>query len=194
MTVVHVERQPDGAPARRDRVARCSSVRSKRRACASRWPRRPRRSSATDRVRAVRFADGTRDRRGPRRDGGGRAPEHRARERRRACIASARSSSTTRCRPTIRASMPWANACSIARRRSVSSRRSGIRRACAGAHLAGAGHRRYVQRATATKLKVTGIDLYSAGDFIGGGEQRGPRAARSAPRHLQASRARRRAV
>ncbi|MDR5768527.1 MULTISPECIES: NAD(P)/FAD-dependent oxidoreductase [unclassified Caballeronia] len=38
----------------------------------------------------------------------------------------------------------------------------------AGAHLAGAGHRRYVQRATATKLKVTGVDLYSAGDFIGG--------------------------
>ncbi|MEX3761643.1 NAD(P)/FAD-dependent oxidoreductase [Paraburkholderia phenoliruptrix] len=37
-----------------------------------------------------------------------------------------------------------------------------------GAHLAGAGHRRYVQRATATKLKVTGVDLYSAGDFIGG--------------------------
>ena len=37
-----------------------------------------------------------------------------------------------------------------------------------GAHLAGAGHRRYVQQATATKLKVTGISLYSAGDFIGG--------------------------
>jgi nitrite reductase (NADH) large subunit len=40
-------------------------------------------------------------------------------------------------------------------------------RVCA-AHLAGAGHRRYVQQATATKLKVTGLDLYSAGDFIGG--------------------------
>ena len=37
-----------------------------------------------------------------------------------------------------------------------------------GAHLAGVGHRRYVQQATATKLKVTGVDLYSAGDFIGG--------------------------
>lgn len=37
-----------------------------------------------------------------------------------------------------------------------------------GAHLAGAGHRRYVQRATATRLKVTGVELYSAGDFIGG--------------------------
>jgi nitrite reductase (NADH) large subunit len=34
--------------------------------------------------------------------------------------------------------------------------------------LAGAGHRRYVQQATATKLKVTGVDLYSAGDIVGG--------------------------
>lgn len=39
-------------------------------------------------------------------------------------------------------------------------------RVCA-AHLAGVGHSRYVQQATATKLKVTGVDLYSAGDFIG---------------------------
>ncbi|HUP92453.1 MAG TPA: FAD-dependent oxidoreductase [Solimonas sp.] len=40
-------------------------------------------------------------------------------------------------------------------------------RVCA-AHLAGSGHRRYAQAPTATKLKVTGIDLFSAGDFIGG--------------------------
>ncbi|MBB3119763.1 NAD(P)/FAD-dependent oxidoreductase [Pseudoduganella violacea] len=40
-------------------------------------------------------------------------------------------------------------------------------RVCA-AHLAGAGHRRYVQQACATRLKVTGVELYSAGDFIGG--------------------------
>jgi nitrite reductase (NADH) large subunit len=39
-------------------------------------------------------------------------------------------------------------------------------RVCA-AHLAGKGHRRYVQQATATKLKVTGVDLYSAGDIVG---------------------------
>ncbi|MFP5393477.1 MAG: NAD(P)/FAD-dependent oxidoreductase [Gammaproteobacteria bacterium] len=38
----------------------------------------------------------------------------------------------------------------------------------AGAHLAQAGHRRFVQQATPTKLKVTGVDLYSVGDFIGG--------------------------
>ena len=35
------------------------------------------------------------------------------------------------------------------------------------AHLAGFGHRRYGGSVTATRLKVTGIDLYSAGDFIG---------------------------
>jgi len=40
-------------------------------------------------------------------------------------------------------------------------------RVCA-AHLAGFGHARYRQQATATKLKVTGLDLCSAGDFIGG--------------------------
>ncbi|MES2149532.1 MAG: FAD-dependent oxidoreductase [Pseudomonadota bacterium] len=40
-------------------------------------------------------------------------------------------------------------------------------RVCGG-HLAGAGHRRFVQQATPTKLKVTGVDLYSVGDFIGG--------------------------
>lgn len=37
-----------------------------------------------------------------------------------------------------------------------------------GAHLAGAGHRRYIQQATATKLKVSGVDLYSAGNFARG--------------------------
>ncbi|KAA0183023.1 NAD(P)/FAD-dependent oxidoreductase [Cupriavidus gilardii] len=40
-------------------------------------------------------------------------------------------------------------------------------RVCA-AHLAGAGHRRYVQQATATRLKVSGVELYSAGDIVGG--------------------------
>ncbi|QGZ39905.1 nitrite reductase (NADH) large subunit [Pseudoduganella flava] len=35
-------------------------------------------------------------------------------------------------------------------------------------HLAGSGHRRYIQQASPTRLKVTGIELYSVGDFIGG--------------------------
>jgi nitrite reductase (NADH) large subunit len=37
-----------------------------------------------------------------------------------------------------------------------------------GAHLARRGHARYVQSTAPTRLKVTGIDLYSVGDFIGG--------------------------
>jgi len=40
-------------------------------------------------------------------------------------------------------------------------------RVCAG-HLARQGLRRYRTVETATKLKVTGIDLYSAGDILGG--------------------------
>ncbi|WP_051293677.1 NAD(P)/FAD-dependent oxidoreductase [Pseudoduganella violaceinigra] len=40
-------------------------------------------------------------------------------------------------------------------------------RVCA-AHLAGAGHRRYVQQVAPTRLKVTGVELYSVGDFVGG--------------------------
>jgi len=39
-------------------------------------------------------------------------------------------------------------------------------RVCA-AHLAGWGHRRFVQSTSPTRLKVTGIDLYSVGDFVG---------------------------
>ncbi|MGH8530212.1 MAG: nitrite reductase small subunit NirD [Nevskiales bacterium] len=40
-------------------------------------------------------------------------------------------------------------------------------RVCA-THLAQLGHSRYSGSITATKLKVTGIDLFSAGDFVGG--------------------------
>jgi nitrite reductase (NADH) large subunit len=40
-------------------------------------------------------------------------------------------------------------------------------RVCA-AHLAGSGHLRYIGSAVATSLKVTGIELYSAGDIAGG--------------------------
>tara|TARA_R110000787_G_scaffold97889_4_gene201695 strand:- start:2068 stop:3336 length:1269 start_codon:yes stop_codon:yes gene_type:complete len=42
-------------------------------------------------------------------------------------------------------------------------------RVCA-AHLVGMGHSRYPGSVVSTKLKVTGIDLFSAGDFIGGPE------------------------
>lgn len=39
----------------------------------------------------------------------------------------------------------------------------------AASHLAMHGVRRYIQKATATTLKVTGVNLYSAGDFSGEG-------------------------
>ena len=35
-------------------------------------------------------------------------------------------------------------------------------------HLAGYGIGRYTGSVTSTKLKVTGIDLFSAGDYMGG--------------------------
>ncbi len=42
-------------------------------------------------------------------------------------------------------------------------------RVCA-AHLVGLGHSRYAGSVTSTRLKVTGIDLFSAGEFIGGAD------------------------
>ncbi len=41
----------------------------------------------------------------------------------------------------------------------------------AASHLALHGVRRYIQKATATTLKVTGVNLYSAGDFSGQGAE-----------------------
>ena len=46
-------------------------------------------------------------------------------------------------------------------------------------HLAQFGIGRYAGSVTSTKLKVTGIDLFSAGDFIGRRRHRGDRAVRS---------------
>jgi nitrite reductase (NADH) large subunit len=82
--------------------------------------------------------------------------------------ANARSWSTTPCRPTTRASTRWASACSTAAPPSAWWPRSGTRPKCAAPTWQAPGHRRYVQQATPTKLKVTGVDLYSVGDFIGG--------------------------
>jgi nitrite reductase (NADH) large subunit len=47
-------------------------------------------------------------------------------------------------------------------------------------HLAQFGIGRYTGSLTSTKLKVTGIDLFSAGDFQGGEGQRGNRPERPA--------------
>ena len=46
----------------------------------------------------------------------------------------------------------------------------------------------YAGSVTSTKLKVSGIDVFSAGDFAGGDDGRGDRAARRRARRLQARR------
>ena len=52
-------------------------------------------------------------------------------------------------------------------------------------HLAQFGIGRYIGSLTSTKLKVTGIDLFSAGDFMGGEGTRGDRDERPLRRRLQ---------
>ncbi len=52
-------------------------------------------------------------------------------------------------------------------------------------HLAHFGIGRYTGSQTSTKLKVTGIDLFSAGDFMGGAGCRGDRAQRPLRRRVQ---------
>ena len=128
-----------------------------------------RRRRATAACAAVRFKDGTRGPGRPGRDGRRHPPEHRAGREGAACTATAASSSTTRMQtvPT-RASTRSANA----------SAHRGIAyglvaplfeqaKVCAN-HLAQFGIGRYAGSLTSTKLKVTGIDLFSAGDFMGG--------------------------
>ena len=51
---------------------------------------------------------------------------------------------------------------------------------------------RYAGSVLATNLKVSGVNVFSAGDFLGGDGHRGDRAHRSRPRHLQEARHRRR--
>ena len=193
-------RHADGAAARcRGRCAAARLAREPRHS-RSRCRRRPPRSSATNPCDGVRFNGRQRDSRRSRRDGGGRAPEHRRSRAPPACDANAACSSTTRCRLTTRASTRSASAFSIATSRSVSSRRCGNRRASARRISPSSACRAIAARCSPTQLKVTGIELYSAGDFQGQRARRRHRAARSRPAGLQASHhprqqaARRRAV
>ena len=55
-------------------------------------------------------------------------------------------------------------------------------------HLAEFGIGRYSGSTTSTKLKVTGIDLFSAGQFMGGDGVRADRAQRPLRRRLQEAR------
>jgi nitrite reductase (NADH) large subunit len=82
--------------------------------------------------------------------------------------ASAASWSTTPCRPTTRASTPSASA--PTHRGTAYGLVAPLfeqAKVCAN-HLAMFGIGRYQGSVTSTKLKVTGIDVFSAGDFMGG--------------------------
>jgi nitrite reductase (NADH) large subunit len=117
---------------------------------------------------AVQFKDGT-EFRPTCRDGRRHPPEHRARREDRPALQAAASSSPTRCRPTTDPRIYSVGECAAHR---------GIAyglvaplfeqgKVCA-THLAEFGIGRYSGSLTSTKLKVTGIDLFSAGDFMGG--------------------------
>jgi nitrite reductase (NADH) large subunit len=69
---------------------------------------------------------------------------------------------------TTRASTRWANARRTAASPTAWSRRCSSMAKVAANHLAQFGIGRYTGSVTSTKLKVTGIDLFSAGDFMGG--------------------------
>ena len=53
-------------------------------------------------------------------------------------------------------------------------------------HIAEIGVSRFSGAINATQLKVTGIEVFSAGDFSASADARGPGARATAPRHLQA--------
>ena len=143
--------------------------------------------------RRSQLADGTRAAGRPRRHGGRHPAEHRARPSRSASRSSAASSSTT----SMRTSRPG----DLRRRRVRRASRPDLRpgRAALG-H--GEGLRRrddrrrrdapMPARVTGTRLKVTGIDMFSAGDFAGGEGTRGGRVPRPGARRLPPPRAARR--
>jgi nitrite reductase (NADH) large subunit len=82
--------------------------------------------------------------------------------------ATAASSSTTPCRPTTRASTLSANAPTTVALPTAWWRRCSSRPRSVPTIWPSYGIARYQGSVTSTKLKVTGIDLFSAGDFTGG--------------------------
>ena len=111
-----------------------------------------------------------------RRDGGRHPAQRRRSPRPPACIATAASWSTTRCRPSTRASTRSASASRIAARRTASWRRCSRWRKCAPTISRATASARYAGSQVSTKLKVTGVDLFSAGDFTRRQGHRGDRA------------------
>ena len=113
------------------------------------------------------------------RSASGRAPIWRATP---ASRSSAASWSTTRSKPTSPASTRSANAPSIAASATGwSSPR--YEQARVLARSAGGRDARYAGSVLATNLKVSGVNVFSAGDFLGARRHRGDRALRSGHRH-----------
>ena len=119
-------------------------------------------------VEAVELDDGTRDPGRPRRHGGRHPAERMARQGGGPRRSSAASWSTTTCAPPIPTSSRSANAPSSAD--SVYGLVAPLYEMArvAAAQLAGDDAASFVHADTPTKLKVTGIDLFSAGDFADG--------------------------
>ena len=143
--------------------ASCCSATSTRAASPSSPTARPRKSSASDRAEGVQLADG-RDVPGrPRRAGDRHPPQYRSgRDRRARCQSRHRRSATT-CAPAIPTSTRSANASSIAARSSAWSRRSGTRPRSAPRGWPATRARSSYRRPLVTSLKITGVDVFSAG-------------------------------
>ena len=170
VTVVHLMPTADGAPARRGGGRHAAEVAGGARASSLLTEAQTAGYRGRERQgRAVRFKDGDASSR-PTWSSWPSASARTPRSRKQAGLtATAASWSTTRCRRTIRASM---------RSASASSHRGIAYGLVAPLFEHGQGLRQPPRptsasaatraRVTSTKLKVTGIDLFSAGDFTGG--------------------------
>ena len=149
---------------------------------------RPPRSRATQRVEGVVLKDG--------RVIAGRSRRHRGRHPRRTpswrrapgSRSAAASSSTTRMQTGTRRHLRHRRM-RRASRHLLRPGRAGLRagRAC-WPRISRGGDARYDGSVLATNLKVSGVSVFSAGDFIGARRHRADRAQRSRPRHLQEAR------
>ena len=152
----------DGAPARRRRrPAPAARSRRARHRLFHQWPdrgdfrhRARRRRAPRRRPRCPGRSRGARDR---------HPAQYRSRARRRTSRSTAASWSATTCAPAIPISSPSANASSITARSSAWWRRSGSRPRSAAARLAGDETAAYVAPPVFTSLKITGVDVFSAG-------------------------------
>ena len=140
-------------------------------------------------VEGVELADGTRHPGDAGRHGGRHPAQRRPRQGKRASTSIAASSSTTACAPPIPTSSRSANAPRSAAMSTASSRRSTRWRASPPRSSPATSTAAFVHNDTPTKLKVTGIDLFSLGDFADGEDRQEIVLRDAARRRLQAPRA-----